>query len=198
MRPDDHNLWSPSSAIAWDKPAPSNRPFRWSTTAQEPPKAAGSCLPRSFRESASRVVCWHRGQRDLRRGPSFRTTPPARRCSPWISVRSPAPEPSSRTPSTTCASSRRRRRDVRRAALAPVMLTYQPPSTATLGCPPAGCITPPKPAPPLAHISTQITAFQRLTGPSATPPSGLAGTSLPGRRSATAHRPGATTASGGS
>ena len=30
--------------------------------------------------------------------------------------------------------------------------------------------SPPEPAPPLAHISTQVTAFQRLTGPSATPP----------------------------
>lgn len=169
--PYDPNLWSPSSAVAWDKPGLSSRPFHWSTTAPGTTQGRwelsaaplpGICKPGGVLAS---------GTAGFAPGPlvSDSTTSP-----PLFTVDfGPLDSAGTLKPDTTyylrvvplgadgaCTG----------PASAPVTLTYQPPSTATPGCPPAGCIAPPKPPPALAHISTQVTAFQRLTGPSATPP----------------------------
>ena len=103
MRPDDRNLWSPSSAIAWDTSGTTGftlGPLVSDSTTSPPlftvafgPLASGGTLQLDTTYYLRIVPLGADG---------------------------------------TCA----------RPASAPVMLTYQPPSTATLGRPPAGCITP--------------------------------------------------------
>ena len=169
--PYDPNLWSASSAVAWDVPALATRPFHWSSTApgtvQGRWELSAAPLP-SFCQPGGVLAS---GLTGFAPGPLAKdsTTSP-----PLFTVDFGPLAAAGTLHNDTAYSLRVVPLGADGTCSGPaspsVTLTYLAPSTAAPGCPPEGCIKPPNPPPPMAHISTQVTAFQPLTRPGGTPP----------------------------